>query len=133
VRRVLIGSGVVCDGRGHVLLVLRAEPPEQHLWSVPGGRRELGETLEGAVAREVKEETGLIVTVGRELGTLDILARSDEIYEIHDFAATPTGGRLAAGDDAAEVRWASRADIAQIAVTANLLNILDSYGVFRSA
>jgi ADP-ribose pyrophosphatase YjhB (NUDIX family) len=100
---VLVGSGVVTDAAGRILLVLRAAEPEAGLWSVPGGKAESEETLPQTVAREVLEETGLEVVVGAELGTLEIPNGDDERYEIHDFAAQPVAGVLRTG----MTRWRS--------------------------
>jgi 8-oxo-dGTP diphosphatase len=113
-----------------VLLVLRAEPPEQDLWSVPGGRAEHGEALVVTVAREVLEETGLEIVVGRELGTLEVETGTGEIYEIHDFAASVAGGHLMAGDDAADAGWFTREQIVALRTTRNLAETLDRYGMF---
>ena len=46
---------------GQVLIVRRARPPAHGLYTLPGGGVELGETLEEAVIREVREETSLDV------------------------------------------------------------------------
>lgn len=128
--RVLVGSGVVTDGVGRVLLVLRGAEPQAGLWSVPGGRVEAGESLPEAVAREVLEETGLRVTVGAELGTLEVPHGGEQVYEIHDFAASPVAGSLHAADDAVEVRWATRKEVEGLRVTPDLVAYLDSYGAF---
>ncbi len=131
-RRVLAAGGVVGDAHGRVLLVLRARAPEAGRWSIPGGRLEPGESLAEAAGREVLEETGLVVAVGREVGVLDIPAGADLVYEVHDFAARVTGGTLDAADDAADVRWASRDEVATLDTTAGLLAHLDAYDAFGS-
>jgi ADP-ribose pyrophosphatase YjhB (NUDIX family) len=100
-----------------VLLVKRAFPPRQGEWSLPGGQLELGESLAEGVRREVREETGLDVDVGALLEVFDRVHRDDAgriryHFVIADFLCAPTGGTLAAGDDAAEVRWVGRADVA---------------------
>jgi HAD superfamily hydrolase (TIGR01450 family) len=58
-------AAVVFDGSGRVLLGKRAD---NGLWGLPSGRVEPAETVEEAVIREVREETGLKVRVGRLIG-----------------------------------------------------------------
>jgi 8-oxo-dGTP diphosphatase len=98
--RVACVGAIIRDAAGRVLLVRRANEPGRGLWSLPGGRIEPGETEEAAVVREVLEETGLVVTVDRLAGRVDIGR-----YDIADFACTVTGGRLAAATDADDVAW----------------------------
>ncbi|MFL6239563.1 MAG: NUDIX hydrolase [Actinomycetes bacterium] len=98
--RVACAGAVIHDDQGRLLLVLRAHEPSQGLWSLPGGRVEAGESPQAAVAREVREETGLEVTVGPALCRID----AGE-YLGDDYATTVVGGELRAGDDAADVRW----------------------------
>ena len=50
-----VSAAIFRDGR--VLIVRRARPPAHGLYTLPGGGVELGETLEEAVIREVREET----------------------------------------------------------------------------
>jgi ADP-ribose pyrophosphatase YjhB (NUDIX family) len=110
---------VVRDVDGRLLLVRRARPPSQGLWSIPGGRVEPGETAAEAAAREVREETGLEVEVGALLTTVHI---GD--YVVDDFAAVVVGGQLRAGDDAWDVRWCSVDDAALLPLTPGLLDEL---------
>ena len=51
-----------------ILLIKRDTVPFKGYWALPGGRAEPGETVEQAIVREVKEETGLDVTVVRKIG-----------------------------------------------------------------
>ena len=115
-------GGVVLDG-DRVLLVRRALPPRQGEWSLPGGRLELGESLADGAAREVREETGLEVEVGPVVEVFDRVHRDDAggirfHFVIVDFLCRVTGGALAAGDDAAEARWATRDEVAALGVNA---------------
>ena len=112
-------GAVIRDRDGRLLLVRRGRAPSMGLWSVPGGRVEAGETPAQAAAREVREETGLEVEVGRLLGSVRI---GD--YLVHDFAAHVVGGRLAAGDDAVDVRWCSWDEAALLPLTPGLLDEL---------
>jgi 8-oxo-dGTP diphosphatase len=99
--------GAVLTDRGRLLLVQRGHDPGRGLWSIPGGRVEPGETDEQAVVREALEETGLSVTCGPLLGSVRRPGLAGVIYDIRDYRAFAANGDLAAGDDAADVRWVS--------------------------
>jgi ADP-ribose pyrophosphatase len=51
-----VGVGAVVVHQGRVLLVQRGRPPGEGLWAIPGGRQRLGETLQQAAEREIREE-----------------------------------------------------------------------------
>ena len=51
-----------------ILLVKRRTVPFKGYWALPGGRVEVGETVEQAIVREVKEETGLDIAITRKIG-----------------------------------------------------------------
>jgi ADP-ribose pyrophosphatase YjhB (NUDIX family) len=57
--RVACGAAIVRDGR--LLLLLRKRPPEAGHWGIPGGKVDFAEPVLDAVAREVAEETGLVI------------------------------------------------------------------------
>lgn len=112
---------LVRDG-DRILLVRRARPPLVGQWGLPGGGVELGETVEQAVVREVREETGLQVEVSRFLGYVDAIERDDAQrvryhYVISYFEAAVRGGELRAGDDASDVRWVTAAEARQMPLT----------------
>ncbi|MDQ1710476.1 MAG: 8-oxo-dGTP diphosphatase [Frankiaceae bacterium] len=129
----LCAGAVVVDAAGRLLAVLRRNEPSSGCWSVPGGRVEPGESLAEAARREVAEETGLEVEIGAHLGVttqdyVDAGGRARTL-QIHDFAAVVTGGSLAAGDDALDAQWLSRAQLAAAPLTPELLAIIDGFGV----
>ena len=132
-RIVTCAGAIIVDERGRLLLVRRGRPPGVGLWSVPGGRVDAGETIEQAVAREAREETGLEVTVGPLVGRVERPGVGDAVYDIHDHVATVRGGDLRPGDDAADVRWVAPADLASLPLTEGLVEALTEWGVLPAS
>ncbi len=130
-RRIPCVGAIVRDGQGRLLLVQRGHDPEAGRWSLPGGRVEPGETDAQALAREMLEETGLIVTPGPLVGAVERAGPGDTVLDIRDYAATVTGGTLAAGDDAADARWVAPGDLTSFPLTTGLAGILRSWGVLE--
>ena len=127
--RISCVGAVVRDGAGRLLLIKRGHDPEAGRWSLPGGRIEPGETDAQALVREMREETGLTVLPGPLLGAVERPGPGGSVLDIRDYAATVTGGTLAAGDDAADARWVTAADVPRLPLTAGLADALASWGV----
>jgi ADP-ribose pyrophosphatase YjhB (NUDIX family) len=123
-------GAVIKDAAGRLLLIRRGHEPGAGLWSLPGGRIEPGETDEQAVAREILEETGLRVACGRLVGTAELPGLDGAVADVRDYLATVTGGELAAGDDADDVRWATAADLTRLPLTSGLAEFLAARGVY---
>lgn len=117
------------DAAGRLLLVRRSRPPAAGRWSLPGGRVEPGETPEQALVREVGEETGLEVEVGRRLGSVEWPRPGGVVYDIRDHECTVTGGVLRAGDDASEVGWYDVEAMEALPLTSSLLETLRAWQV----
>jgi 8-oxo-dGTP diphosphatase len=116
-----------------ILLIRRGCEPGIGKWSVPGGSVEIGETLEEAVKREVREETGLEIEVGELAGVSDLIAKRDGELQFHyvliDYLAAVTHGEAVAATDAAECRWVRLDEIGAYDVTKTLLDRLRENGL----
>ncbi|HEV7194208.1 MAG TPA: NUDIX domain-containing protein [Jatrophihabitantaceae bacterium] len=123
-------GAIVFDGLGRLLLVRRANDPGVGLWSLPGGRCDQGESAAEACIREVAEETGLTVRVVRHVGSVTRPAPGDDTYAIDDFLCTVVAGDLRAGDDAADARWVTAAEISGLHLTSGLAQALRAWDLW---
>ena len=80
-----------------ILLVKRDTVPFKGYWALPGGRMDPGETVEQTIVREVKEETGLDVTIVRKIGEYVEKGVKDDVdYEYYPtcFLVKVVGGEI---------------------------------------
>jgi 8-oxo-dGTP diphosphatase len=127
-RPVVSVGAVVLDG-DRVLLIKRGHEPLKGAWSLPGGVVELGETLDAALVREVREETCLDVEVGPVVDVLDRISRDGAgrvqyHYVIIDYLCRAVGGSLACASDAEDARWVSRGDLESYGLTAKTATVI---------
>lgn len=88
-------------GRPIVLIERRHPPPG---WALPGGFVDVGETVEAAARREMREETGLEVVLTRLLGVYSDPARDPRGHTVGIVYVGEAHGTPVAGDDAGRVR-----------------------------
>ncbi len=103
---LLTVDGVILDIRGKVALIRRGHPPFQGKWALPGGFVDVGERIEKALMREVKEETGMGVRIASVIGIYSDPKRDPRGHTVSvAFLCRKTSGRMCAGDDAAAIAW----------------------------
>lgn len=107
-----VAATCIVERGGRILMIRRALQPEIGRWCMPGGYVDRGEVVEEAAAREVLEETGLVVSVGHLVG---LFSEKDHPVIVAAFAATETGGALRAGPEAQEVGFFSQEDLPPLA------------------
>ncbi len=121
VRPILGVGGLVFDGP-RVLLVKRGQDPAKGAWSIPGGKLRFGESLREAVARELLEETGLVVRVESLVEVYERMpppggGPTDAHYVVLDYLCEAVGGSLRAGDDAEQAGWFALEALEQMHLT----------------
>lgn len=125
----VLGVGGLAFDRGRILLVRRGAPPAEGFWSIPGGKLLMGEPLKEGVARELREETGLEVRVGRLVAVYERLPSPEDLpgpmhFVVLDYLCTVLGGDLGAGDDAAEAAWFDVASLSPANLTSGALGVI---------
>ncbi|MDE0941531.1 MAG: NUDIX hydrolase [Alphaproteobacteria bacterium] len=103
--RPMVGVGAVVFKDNEILMIRRGKAPRKGHWSLPGGMQELGETVFAAAAREVLEETNIVIANIALIDVIDAITPDDEgeiqyHYTLIDVVAEWQGGDPVGGDDA---------------------------------
>lgn len=124
--QLAVSAAIFRDSR--LLLVRRAVEPARGFYSLPGGRVEFGESLEQAVGREVREETGLAIDVIGLAGFREVLpdpARGlGGHYVILSFAARWRAGEVTLNEELDDARWLDPGDFGGLKTTAGLTDVV---------
>jgi len=101
----IVAAGTLSEQDDRVLLIRRGVEPGIGQWGLPAGYGEIGESPEETAIRETREETGLDVALDGLLGVFAFGGGSAQSGVVILYAAHPTNGALAAGDDAIDVAF----------------------------
>jgi ADP-ribose pyrophosphatase YjhB (NUDIX family) len=120
--RPLVGTGALILEEGKLLLVKRGAQPGFGKWSIPGGLVELGESVQDAMVREVKEEVGFDVEVVKltdavDTITLDGNGRVQYHFVVINFLARIVGGELKTATDILEAKWVPVDEVEKVNLT----------------
>jgi 8-oxo-dGTP diphosphatase len=134
--RPMVGVGGVIVDRDRTVLIRRGTEPLLGRWSIPGGTIEIGETIEEAVRRELREETGLEVRV------LELIELFDRVYLedgaassqgkkkpryhfiIADYLCELVGGEPRAGSDVTDLAFAREDELGKFHLTEKATSVL---------
>ena len=127
--RPIVGVGGIVFVNLKVLLIRRRFEPLAGRWSIPGGALELGESLGQGLAREMFEETGLVVEVGPLVELFDRVTRDaggrvQFHYVLADYLCRRIGGTLLAGSDVSDVALADVEALAPFDLTEKTLEVI---------
>jgi 8-oxo-dGTP pyrophosphatase MutT (NUDIX family) len=124
-------SAVIFDRRGRILLQQRSDGGQ---WGLPGGGVEIGESITDAAVREVREETGLRVTVRRLIGVysdprLQVVRYPDgNVWHYVNvcFECAVRGGRLTTCDETLALEWVSPQRLPKTILPNHVIRIRDA-------
>jgi 8-oxo-dGTP diphosphatase len=125
--RLPCAGGIIFDSNRRLLIVRRLNPPSAGKWSIPGGKSLIGEAPQETCVREVREETGLDVSVLTLAGRVVRDGPPGIQFDIADYVCAVIGGVLRPGDDAGEARWVTRAQFDELDLAPGLYDALASW------
>lgn len=136
-RPVLAVSIAVFRDDGRVLLATRGKPPMADLWSLPGGKVELGETLAEAALRELREEVGVEAEIIAFNDHVEYIQRDESgavgaHFVIASFVGRWIAGEATPGPEAGAVLWADPFDPGDLRMTQGLRPILRKAAVIAA-
>jgi 8-oxo-dGTP diphosphatase len=128
----LVGVGGFIHRDGRVLLIKRRFDPNKGKWSLPGGLLELGEDPEEAAKREVREETGLEVSVEGLFQVANEVIRDDAgkvkyHFVLVDYLMTPLGDTIRLNEESEEFGWFEPSAVYGLDTTKNTKLIVERY------
>ncbi len=130
-RRPYLGVSIAVFRAGLVLLARRARPPFAGAFSLPGGLVEVGETLEAAALRELREEVHVdarIVAFNRHVESIDrdSAGKIRHHYVIASFAGEWIAGEAKPGPEAGEAVWVELARLPGLDCTPQLVGVVEA-------
>ena len=127
---IVVCSAIIFDNARERILITRRE--DNGLWCLPGGRMEPGESAVEACAREVVEETGLVVEVGQLTGIYSsphrlVTYKDGNAFQsvVLSFEATPIGGELSTSDETTAYGYYSLTEMAEMDVMESSLERIE--------
>lgn len=110
---VEVVAAVIYDGDRVLACRRRPEKAAGGLWEFPGGKIERGETPSQALAREIREELGILISVD-SLFTLDDTVVGDRVIRLGCWSSSIRGALPQSSTDHDELRWVTRDELASL-------------------
>ncbi|MFC7677752.1 NUDIX hydrolase [Paenibacillus sp. GCM10028914] len=135
---IVATGGFVEDGQGNVLLVKTRDGG----WVYPGGQVEVGENLIDGLIREIKEESGIDVSVGSLVGVYSNTGiqkwydgKTDVPTQVgFDFVCEPIGGELLSfTEETTDSRWVAKDRVLDLITQPSVRFRYQAYLEFKGA
>ncbi|WP_409274562.1 NUDIX hydrolase [Neobacillus sp. SCS-31] len=128
---VVAVKGIVAN-KGKVLIVKRSANDEAGggTWECPGGKLDFGETLEIALAREIAEETGLEVAVGKLLFATTILTSPVRQVAILSYLCRTESDAVMLSAEHDDFCWADKDEVKGF-LAPGIVSDFEKHGVFE--
>ncbi len=123
-------SAVLVEHEGKYLLAKRGKADGNGLWVIPGGGVDFGESIEAAAVREIREETGLEIALGKYIGAKEVIYPPNGYHRVIFFHhGTVTGGKLNSSDDVTDAGFFSVDEIRELTLIESAKWVFDRLGL----
>lgn len=127
--RPIVTVAVALRDGDRMLIVRRKNEPRRGMWVLPGGAIELGETVNEAAERELREECGVEMQPLRFLGVEDRIfpdehGRIQYHYVLIVLFGKYKGGRLTTASDIDAAEWVREEDLSRYDIPDEVLRVL---------
>jgi ADP-ribose pyrophosphatase YjhB (NUDIX family) len=124
--QIAVSAAIFRDDK--ILLVRRARSPAKGFYSLPGGRVEFGETLHGALTREVDEETSLKIEIAGLAGWREVVpgVAGGGHYLIMSFAARWVAKEPVLNHELDDFKWLPPDALGDLKLTGGLQEVIQS-------
>ncbi len=130
--RPRLGSAVIVEKDGKVLLGERNKENYRGYWVLPGGGVEWGETIEQAAVREIKEETGLDIELIRFVCHKEIIATHANYHSIVFYhLARPRNTEIRVSDDLSDAGFFSVEEMKKMKLAESAVMVLKEAGMWK--
>lgn len=125
---MIISSVIVNKGKVLILQRSKDEDVFPGLWEIPGGGVEFGESVEDALIRETKEETGLNVSILQPVNVFDYLREKEDLL-VHaiqlNFIVKMIGGKIKMSDEHDNFAWITAKDMEKYNLSKETKNVIN--------
>jgi 8-oxo-dGTP diphosphatase len=128
-RRPVLAASIAVFRQGKVLLAQRAKAPAVGLYSLPGGRLELGEGVENCALRELREEVGVCAEILGYIDRVEHIERGEDGMAITHavilaFAGAWLSGEPVPSNEVSDILWVDPLAPGELPMTRGLPAIL---------
>ena len=124
----IAAAAAVVVKEGKILIIKRNFDPNRGKWSIPGGVIEVGETVRESAVREVYEETGLRVKIGKIADVVDNIIHEGEKVKYHfvncDFEAEYISGEVKINEEVSDFAWIEEEDMEKYNMTKGAASVI---------
>ncbi len=124
-----VGSAVLVEDDGKILLGIRQKDPGRGDLVIPGGGVKPFETIDEAGIREIRDETSLDVAITGRIGTYELINHDTNTHKVIIYSrARILGGQLEARTDISDLRFFSRQELQEISLSPLIYKVLTDAG-----